>query len=150
MILSKALKSARAFRSAKNRAVCKAETFSATAVATNWLMLVPSSRLSLSTASFNDRGSRRGYVLFPSSYDPRYRFPCEQEFHAEPPWYVSEIPLVECHQGVRPAIDRRLQNHFIPAITELRSPQKMGFHGLRHGNHSVHKNTHFSFRQPGG
>ncbi len=35
MILSKALKSARAFRSSKNWAVRKAETFSATAVATN-------------------------------------------------------------------------------------------------------------------
>src|SRR5215469_11669808 len=35
MSLSKALKSARDLRSAKNSAVCKAESFSATAVATN-------------------------------------------------------------------------------------------------------------------
>jgi hypothetical protein len=35
MSLSKALKSARALRSAKNSAVCKAESFSATAEATN-------------------------------------------------------------------------------------------------------------------
>src|SRR6516162_4667002 len=35
MILSKALKSARAFRSAKNSATCRADSFSATAVATN-------------------------------------------------------------------------------------------------------------------
>jgi hypothetical protein len=59
MIRSKALKSARAFRSSKYRAVWSAETFSATAVATNWLMLVPSSLLSRSTASFRDFGSRR-------------------------------------------------------------------------------------------
>jgi len=44
-------------------AVCNADTFSATAVATNWLMLVPSSLLSRATAAFSDRGSRRGYVL---------------------------------------------------------------------------------------
>lgn len=35
MILSKALKSACAFRSAKNSATCRADNFSATAVATN-------------------------------------------------------------------------------------------------------------------
>ena len=62
MILSNALKSARAFRSAKNRAVWSAETFSATAVATNWLILVRSSRLRRTTASLSDRGSRKGYV----------------------------------------------------------------------------------------
>jgi hypothetical protein len=44
MILWKALKSARAFRSSKYRAVRKAETFSAIAVATNWLMLETSPR----------------------------------------------------------------------------------------------------------
>jgi hypothetical protein len=58
MILSKVLKSARARRSSKNRAVWRAETFSATAVATNWLMLVPSSLLNLLTASLSDRGKR--------------------------------------------------------------------------------------------
>jgi len=63
MILSKALKSARAFRSVKKRAVWSAETFSATAVAMNWLMLVRSSRLNRSTASLSDRGYRNGYVL---------------------------------------------------------------------------------------
>jgi hypothetical protein len=62
MILSNALKSARAFRFVKNSAVCNAETFSATAVATNWFMLVRSSRLIRATASFSDRGSRKGYV----------------------------------------------------------------------------------------
>src|SRR6266446_2095773 len=63
MSLSKALKSARALRSAKNSAVCKAESFSATAVATNWFMLVLSSLLCRSTALFSDRGNRRGYVI---------------------------------------------------------------------------------------
>src|SRR5437660_647085 len=63
MSLSKALKSARARRSAKNSAVCKAESFSATAVATNWFMLVLSSLLCRSTALFSDRGKRRGYVI---------------------------------------------------------------------------------------
>src|ERR1019366_8034648 len=62
MILSKALKSARACRFVKYVAVRRAETFSATAVATNWLMLVRSSRLNRSTASLSDRGSRKGYV----------------------------------------------------------------------------------------
>ena len=62
MRLSKALKSARALRSAKNSAVCKAESFSATAVATNWFMLVLSSFLCRSTALFSERGSRTGYV----------------------------------------------------------------------------------------
>src|SRR5262249_57131153 len=38
------LKFARALRSVKNRAVSRADTFSATAVATNWLILVRSSR----------------------------------------------------------------------------------------------------------
>ena len=62
MILSKALKSARACRSMKNLAVWSAETFSATAVATNWLTLVRSSRLKRSTASLSERGGRKGYV----------------------------------------------------------------------------------------
>jgi hypothetical protein len=56
MSLSKVLKSARALRSAKNSAVCKAESFSATAVATNWFMLVLSSLLCRSTARFSERG----------------------------------------------------------------------------------------------
>src|SRR5580704_4902215 len=55
--LSKALKSARALRVAKNSAVCNAESFSATAVATNWLMLLPSSSLCSSTTFFSERGS---------------------------------------------------------------------------------------------
>jgi hypothetical protein len=62
MILSKALKSALAFRSTKKWAVWSAETFSATAVATNWLILVRSSLLRRTTASLSDRGSRKGYV----------------------------------------------------------------------------------------
>jgi hypothetical protein len=62
MILSKALKSARARRSSKYFAVWRADTFSATAVATNWLILVRSSRLSRSTASLSERDSRKGYV----------------------------------------------------------------------------------------
>jgi hypothetical protein len=56
--LSNALKSARALRLAKYSAVCNAEIFSATAVATNWLMLVPSSLLCCSTAFFSERGNR--------------------------------------------------------------------------------------------
>jgi len=60
MSLSKTLKSARALRLAKNSAVCKAESFSATAVAMNWLMLVPSSLLCCSTAFFSERGKRSG------------------------------------------------------------------------------------------
>ncbi|MGB2664180.1 MAG: hypothetical protein WAK48_09265, partial [Candidatus Acidiferrum sp.] len=63
MSLSKALKSARFLRSAKNSAVCKADNFSATAVATNWFMLVLSSLLCRSTALFSERGNRRGYVI---------------------------------------------------------------------------------------
>jgi len=60
MILSKALKSARACRSEKYFAVCSADTFSATAVATNWLILVRSSRLNRSTVSLSERGNRKG------------------------------------------------------------------------------------------
>jgi len=44
MSLSKTSKSARDLRSAKNSGVCKAESFSATTVATNWFMLVRSSQ----------------------------------------------------------------------------------------------------------
>ena len=45
----------------KNSAVRITETFSATtAVATNWLMLVPSALLISATATFNDVGSRNG------------------------------------------------------------------------------------------
>ena len=52
--------SALAARSVKNSAVFIAETFSATAVATNWLMLVPSALLISATAAFSDAGSRNG------------------------------------------------------------------------------------------
>ena len=37
-----------------------AESFSATAVATNWLMVVPSALLIAATAAFNDVGNRNG------------------------------------------------------------------------------------------
>src|ERR1700683_1951969 len=72
MILSKALNSARALRSSKNTAVCSAETFSATAVAMNWFMLVPSSLLNRSTAFLSDFGSRRGYVFVSVICQPPY------------------------------------------------------------------------------
>ena len=52
--------SASALRAAKKSAVFMAETFSATAVATNWLMLVPSSLAICAAASFSDLGSRSG------------------------------------------------------------------------------------------
>ena len=52
--------SASALRAAKKSAVFMAETFSATAVATNWLMLVPSSLAICAAASFRDLGSRSG------------------------------------------------------------------------------------------
>ena len=47
-------------RSAKKSAVRIADSFSATAVLTNWLMLVPSRRLTSLTACFRDDGIRRG------------------------------------------------------------------------------------------
>jgi hypothetical protein len=60
MILSKAAKSARSRRSAKNAAVFMAASFSATAVATNWFTLVPSALARRTTSAFIDVGSRRG------------------------------------------------------------------------------------------
>ena len=55
--------SASVARVAKKSALFIAATFSATAVATNWLMLVPSSLLISATAAFRDAGRRYGYVL---------------------------------------------------------------------------------------
>ena len=55
-----AFRSARPFRSAKKAAVFIAASFSATAVATNWFMLMPSSRASFSTADLTDFGRRKG------------------------------------------------------------------------------------------
>ena len=49
-----------AARSVKNPAVFRADSFSATAVVTNWLILVPSARLTSATAALNDAGSRKG------------------------------------------------------------------------------------------
>ena len=50
--------SASAALAAKNLAVFIAQIFSATAVAMNWLILVPSSMLIKARAAFNDTGSR--------------------------------------------------------------------------------------------
>ncbi len=52
--------SARPARSAKNAAVFMAESFSATAVATNWLRLIPSALAIFYAAAFTERGSRNG------------------------------------------------------------------------------------------
>jgi len=60
MMRSKAVKSARDLRIAKKSAVFRAATFSATAVATNWLMLTPSSFARRSTSARTERGRRRG------------------------------------------------------------------------------------------
>lgn len=53
--------SAPARRSAKKRSVRIAASFSARATTTNWLMLVPSSRLTSATAFLSERGSLNGY-----------------------------------------------------------------------------------------
>ena len=64
MSLSKALKSARALRSAKKTPpLAKPKSFSATAVTTNWFMLVLSSLLCRSTALFSERGNRRAVLV---------------------------------------------------------------------------------------
>src|SRR5271157_993938 len=73
--LVEGLESARALRSWKNRAVSRADTFSATAVATNWLMLVPSCLLNRTTASLSDRGGRPFGVLQHPILNPLTR-PC--------------------------------------------------------------------------
>jgi hypothetical protein len=56
----KAAISARARRSRKNVFVCMAASFSATATTKNRFMLVLSAALILSTAAFNESGSRSG------------------------------------------------------------------------------------------
>src|SRR5580692_3853358 len=63
MIRSKAAKSARAWRSAKNSPVVIAASFSATAVAMNWFTLMPSCFARFSTSALTERGRRSGYVL---------------------------------------------------------------------------------------
>src|SRR5580700_11755772 len=84
MSLSKVLKSARALRSAKKSAVCKAESFSATAVATNWFMLVLSSLLCRSTALFSERGNRRGYVIVSAIFSSSLTLQWHHQLDPEP------------------------------------------------------------------
>ena len=57
---SNAVKSARFRRSAKKAAVFMAASFSETAVATNWLMLIPFALARRSTSAFTERGRRSG------------------------------------------------------------------------------------------
>ena len=57
---SDAVKSARFRRSAKKAAVFMAASFSETAVATNWLMLILSALARRSTSAFTERGRRSG------------------------------------------------------------------------------------------
>ena len=59
-IRSKASKSARSRRCAKNAAVFIAASFSATAVATNWLTLVPSALARRTTSALTEVGRRSG------------------------------------------------------------------------------------------
>src|SRR5580693_1817254 len=147
MILSKALNSARALRSSKNTAVCSAETFSATAVATNWFMLVPSSLLNRSTAFFSDFGSRRGYVfvsvmrliLLLSNF--QYRFSRQQQVDAKARRRRPEVSQIERHQRVRAAIDSRFQHHFVARVAKLRPPQEVCLNRLGHGDYRGYKDV---------
>src|ERR1700678_834806 len=154
MILSNALNSARALRSSKYTAVCRAETFSATAVAMNWFMLVPSSLLNRSTAFLSDFGSRRGYVfvsvmglILLISNSP-YRFPREQQVHAKSRWRRSEIPQIERHQRVHAAVYSRFKHQFVARVAKLRPPEEMCLNRLRQGVYRVYKDIHLSTRKP--
>src|SRR6058998_2706257 len=82
-----------------------------------------------------------------SSRNPSYRFSREKGFDPELRWDAPKVAQVECDQNIRPSIYRRFQDHLVVWITELRSPQKMRFHRLRHRNHRIHKNIDLPFRE---
>lgn len=144
MSLSNALKSARALRSAKNSAVCKAASFSAKALATNWFMLVLSSLLCRSTALFSERGKRKGNVIVSSPY----RFTRDHQFDPEPSRYGTKIPHVECNQRVGSPIDGRFEHHLIARISQLRPPQKVCCHRFRHRHYTIQEYFYLSLAQP--
>ena len=74
-----------------------------------------------------------------SSPNPSYRFSREKGFDPESRRHAPKVPQVECDQNIRPSIYRRFQDHLIVWITELRPPQEMRFHRLRHRNHRIQK-----------
>src|ERR1019366_4738318 len=84
-----------------------------------------------------------------SSFDPRYRLSREQDLDPKLGRGSSVVPHVECHQSLRPAIDRRLQDHLIVWVTQLRPPQKVRSHGFSHGNDGIQKDLHLLDRKPG-
>src|ERR1700733_5714831 len=114
MSLSKALKSARSLRPAKNSAVCKAESFSATAVATNWFILVPSSCFAAPRLSLSNVEVGAGMSSFTSWFYPSYRLTRDHQFNPKPSRPEPEIPHVESNQcsGAFVEYCRLLQNRF--------------------------------------
>jgi hypothetical protein len=107
------------------------EIFSATAVTTNWLILVPSSLLILSRAVLRDPGRRSGMCWFSESqFHPFERFPRQQEFDPELSWNRLEIPLIERDQHISVPIHSCFQDHFVRRVAERGPPSKVRFHGL--------------------
>jgi len=129
IILSKALKSARALRSAKNFAVCKAESFSATAVATNWFMLVLSSLLCPATALFSERGNRKGYVIVSVIFSSSDCLPRGHYFDSEPSRPCPEVARIECNQRIGSPINSRLEHQLMPGSRSCGRHRKCVFYG---------------------
>src|ERR1019366_5884948 len=81
-----------------------------------------------------------------SSFDPRYRLSREQDLDPKLGRGGSVVPHIECHQSIRPAIDRRLEDHLIVWIAQLWPPQKVCWHGFSHGDDGIQKDLHLPAR----
>src|SRR5207253_1780896 len=78
-----------------------------------------------------------GMSWCPSWSHPPYRFARDHHFDPEPCRHGPKVPHVECNQRVCSPVDRRFQHHLIARISQLRPPQKVCFHRLRHRHHRI-------------
>jgi hypothetical protein len=77
--------------------------------------------------------------------DPFDRRPGEEEFDPEPARRFSEIPAVECHDGIGLPVNGGFQDHLIVRVAQLRPPQKMNRDWRSQSNYRIHKRRSLPF-----
>ncbi len=65
-----------------------------------------------------------------SWFDPPDDLSRKQEFYSESRRERPKIPLIECDQGISPAIDSRFEHHLIGGIAKLGPPEKTRLYRL--------------------
>jgi hypothetical protein len=118
-----------------------AASFSATAVATNWLTLIPSCLARRSTSALTERGRRSDRCSGSSCPDPPDCFGGCQQVNSKSGWRHAKISLVERHDRCRLAVDGGFEDELVGGIAQLWPPHEMGLDRLDHGQHRIDKDA---------